>query len=205
MQAIRNLCTRALLLKEGRLVADGPVSSILQRYASEQATSLDLQFRALTNRLNRARGYARISKFSIVNKSGLNTARWVVRAGDSVEFRIAYEIYEPVNALAVSVSLSLPGGGEMLTSMRKLIRTNLRVGDSGEIALQIPRLPLAPGEFAINLALGNDDFSIIDDLVDANAHLPHLTVESANEAAAVATGLFSVDHVFQHIDPVDTK
>lgn len=203
MQAIRSLCTRALLLQEGRLVADGPVTDILQRYASGQTASLDLHSQAVANRLNRARGHVRISRFSIVNKSGLS--HWSMRAGDPIEFRIAYEAHEQLDELAVSIGLSQPGSGEMLTNIRQPVGRSLRPGDKGEIAFQIPKLPLTPGEFAINLALGNNDFSVVDDLVDENAHLPHLIVEPATEDAAMATGLFSVDYSFRHIQKAGTN
>jgi lipopolysaccharide transport system ATP-binding protein len=201
MQAIRSLCTRALLLKEGQLVADGPVTDILQRYATEQAASLNLEAFAVANRLNRARGHVRITHFSIGNPSGSRPAHWSLRNGDPVEFRISYRVHEPVGSLAVSVGFSAVASGEILTSIRQSIRTEAsQPGEGGEITLRIPRFPLTPGEFAISLALGNADFSIVDDLVDANVHLPHLTVEPAADDPIHATGLFSLDYDYQHVE-----
>lgn len=203
MQAIRSLCSRALLLQEGGLVADGPVSDVLQQYASGQAASLDLHSRALGNRLNRARGHARIRHFSIVNEHA--PARWSVRTGEPLEFQIGYKIHEAVDALAVSVSLSLPGTGEVITSMRQQIRDALPVGESGDISLRIPNVPLAAGEFEIILSLGNADFSIVDDIVDANVHLPHLIVEPARDGSTMP-GLFSIEHAFRPVEqPINDR
>ncbi len=107
MQAIR-ACARCAVAAGGRLISDGPVSDILQRYAAGQADLLNLQSQALVNRLNRARGHVRISRFSAVNDAEIGSSKWVVRVGDPIEFRIAYEVHEPIDELAVSIGLSLP-------------------------------------------------------------------------------------------------
>jgi len=58
MQAIRSLCSRALLLREGKLVADGPVGEIVAEYNAAAQSVLDIRDLSLRNRLNRTRGNA---------------------------------------------------------------------------------------------------------------------------------------------------
>ena len=173
MQAIRSLCTRALLLDRGSLVADGPVSEVLAQYAAGQSTSLDVRERSLRNRLNRARGHARITAFSISSPGQPELQKWSFNSGDAVEFNISYEIFEPINSLDLVVSFTLAGSDIVVTSLKETVRTQpLEPGDTGEIRVEIPRLPFRPGEFALTLGLGSNAFGIFEDILDANVKSP---------------------------------
>jgi lipopolysaccharide transport system ATP-binding protein len=200
MQAIRSLCSRALLLKEGQLVADGPVADILQRYASEQSGTLDMRNRALGNRLNRARGHARITNFSIATPGAKDRDSSSFMAGEAMEIRIAYEVLHPIDSLAALVSITPPGRSDVVTNMKPVIRSSpAEPGETGEVTIVIPKLPLRPGEFAITAGLGNHDFSVFEDILDANVSLPHITVEANEDDWLQRTGMFSIEYEVSHI------
>lgn len=199
MQAIRSLCSRAILLKEGQLVADGAVADVLQRYAAEQSTSFDVRDRALGNRLNRTRGHARITNFSITAAEAEGRDSWSFVAGDAMKLQISYEILQPVDSLGVLVSFATVGNNDVVTNVKHVARHDrTEAGEGGDITVLIPRLPLRPGEFALTIGLGNHDFSVFEDILDANVNLPHVTVESAQDDWLTRTGLFSMDYEFDH-------
>ncbi|HEX5425749.1 MAG TPA: ABC transporter ATP-binding protein [Candidatus Acidoferrales bacterium] len=199
MQAIRSLCTRALLLKEGRLIADGSVGDILRRYASEQTSSLDLRNRAIGNRLNRTRGHARILNVAMSAPDVKDHDAWSFLTGEAVELKITYDIVQPVQSLAVLISFVAAGSGDIVTSIRHVARANAAdTGESGEMTILIPKLPLRPGEYALTIALADREFGIFEDVVDANVDLPHLVVESAETGLDAGGGWFAMDYICRH-------
>lgn len=201
MQAIRSLCSRAILLERGTLVADGPVGEVLTRYAAGQQTSFDVRERSLGNRLNRTRGHARIAAFSISSPGQPERQKWSFNSGDALELDISYEVHQPVDSLDLVVSFAVAGSGDIVTSLKEVIRDRpLKAGDTGEIKIEIPKLPFRPGEFALTLGLGSNDFSIFEDILDANVNLPHLIIESAEENIFHRGGLVSIDYNVRHAE-----
>lgn len=196
MQAIRSLCSRALLLDGGSLVADGPVSDVLARYSAGLAASLDLKSVAVANRLNRARGYVRASDVS-VSGSGSSEERWSFKPGETLRLGIGYEVFEQIESLGLSVSLSAAGSDEILTNIRQVASAiAIEQGCSGKITLTIPNLPLRPGEFSLSIALSNSDFSVVEDLLDTNVGLPHLTIDGTEGLDQF--GMFSLVSTIEH-------
>jgi lipopolysaccharide transport system ATP-binding protein len=199
MQAIRSLCSRALLLDRGSLIADGPVSDVLSKYAASQQTSFDVRERSLRNRLNRARGHARITAFSISNPGQAELQKWSFNTGDPLELNVSYEVHEPIDSLGLVVSFAVAGSGDVVTSIREAVRNqSSQPGDTGEITIEIPKLPFRPGEFALMLGLGSNDFSVFEDILDANVNLPHLVVESTDDDLFGRGGLVSIDYSIRH-------
>jgi lipopolysaccharide transport system ATP-binding protein len=191
LQAIRSLCSRALLLERGSLVADGPVSEVLTRYSAGLSASLDLKSVAVANRLNRARGHVRVSNVSVSHADDHNEQQWSFETGETLRLSIDYEVFERVESLGLSFAISPAGSEEILTNIRRVASSGpIDKGQLGRIKLTIPKLPLMPGEFAISLALGNSDFSIVEDLLDTNVGLPHLTINATD--AVDQFGLFSL-------------
>ena len=204
MQAIRSLCSRALLLEGGSLVADGPVSDVLSSYAAGQpTTSFDVRDRSLRNRLNRTRGHARITAFSVSDPGQSLVQKWSFNPGDPLELVISYEIKEPLQSLDFIVSFKPVGGEDILTSLKEVLRDKpLNPGDSGEIKIKIPKLPFRPGEFEMVLGLGSGDFSVFEDILDSNVNLPHLIIDAADDDLFGRSGLVSIDYTMSHTKAV---
>ncbi len=105
MQAIRSLCTRALLLDRGSVVSDGAVADVLSQHANGQRAALNLRNSSLRDRLNRTRGHARISAVILARPEQPETANWSYKTGDAVELRVAYEVLEPLETLEFVFSI----------------------------------------------------------------------------------------------------
>jgi lipopolysaccharide transport system ATP-binding protein len=199
MQAIRSLCSRALLLQNGSLIADGSVSDVLSKYAAGQQTSFDVRERSLHNRLNRTRGHARITAFSISGPGGSQLEKWSFSTGDALELHISYQIQKPVDSLDVVISFTSAGSGEVVTSLKEVVHDRpMDPDDTGEIRIEIPRLPFRPGEFALTIGLGSNDFGIFEDILDTNVNLPHLVIHSEEDDFFRRGGLVAIDYKFFH-------
>jgi lipopolysaccharide transport system ATP-binding protein len=195
VQAIRALCSRAILLGNGRLIADGSVPDVLARYSAEQNTFIDTRGKSLKNRLNRTRGRVRIASCELGSRGGT----WSFFAGDAMELKIHYEVYEPIESLAVLVVFASAGDGNVVTNIKEVIHpVPMGIGAKGNITISIPRIPFRPGEFALSLGLGNDDFSIFEDILDTNVDIPHITIEADEQDLFLRTGLFSIDYRVAH-------
>ena len=91
------------------------------------------------------------------------------------------------------------GGGEVITVIKEVVeKSSLPTGASGSIAVTITRLPLRPGEFDLSLGLGNEDFSIFEDILDNNIDIPHVAIESSEQDMHLRSGLFSLDYRVTH-------
>jgi lipopolysaccharide transport system ATP-binding protein len=195
MQAIRSLCTRAMLLDRGSLVADGAVADVLSEHAAGQRATVDLRNSSLRDRLNRTRGHARISAVSLGRPKQPDRSNWTYRTGDAVEFRISYEVLKPLDSLEFVVTIAVAGTGEIVTSIRDFVRDGAsQPGDAGDIVISVPKLPLRAGEFALTLGLGSNDFANFEDILDANVSLPHLIVEATDGSMFGRGGLIAIDY-----------
>ena len=192
MQAIRHLCTRAVLLENGRLTADGSVNSVLKKYSSGQQTEFDLSEKALTNRKNRAVGRVLVVGFGLEDPRAADP--WTFNSGDSLRVRVEVKTYQRIDTLSSSLALTDMSSGVLVTSLREQVsEIPLEAGITGSFCFEVKRLSLRPGDFAISFAIGNADFSIIDDLLDSNVGLPVLTMESTEQDLYNRMGILDLD------------
>jgi hypothetical protein len=118
---------------------------------------------------------------SVSGSNGDGEQRWSFKPGETLRLSIGYEVFERIESLGLSLSFSSAGSDDILTNIRQIAsRTAIDQGRSGKITLTIPNLPLRPGEFSLSVALGNADFSIVEDLLDTNVGLPHLTIDGSD-------------------------
>ena len=200
VQAIRALCSRAILLSSGKVMADGAVSDVLARYSADQSTFIDARGKSLKNRLNRARGRVRFTSCELGSGS-----TWSFAAGDAMELKMDYEVHEPIESLAALAVFSSAGDGTVVTNIKEVVHQGpMSVGAKGCIKISIPRIPFRPGEFALSLGLGNSDFSVFEDILDTNVGIPHITIESDERDLFLRTGLFSVDYRVSHSSETPT-
>jgi len=148
---VLSLCPRAILLRSGRLVHDGPAESTIKNYlahlSSKNAQAFD------NNPERRGNGAIRLVGGRILNEVNRASSHLVAGRPASFEFRyknitgvrhganIVFAIY---NQLGVAVSwfdFSLSHG---------LVE---RLGSGGVFTCQIPDLPLPVGQYSVNIQL----------------------------------------------------
>jgi lipopolysaccharide transport system ATP-binding protein len=194
-QAIRHLCTRAILIEKGALVADGLTADVLSRYTSTQKVAFDVRSAAVANRLNRAAGRARFSEFELLDRT--NEAGWTFAPQEPLRIRFGYEVHEAVNSLSANICINTLHNDQMVTSMHSVLRSGkTAAGEKGQFILSIPALWLRPGDFALSAALLSSDSSVVEDLLDSNVGMPLITMSSEEDNPLRRLGVMSIPHNF---------
>lgn len=143
-------CTRAVLLERGRLIDDGPVFSVLDRYtASVQRMAVS----SLEERLDRQG--SGVFRFVGIEVAG---ARGPAMTGNDLEVRIAFAALVPPPEVNVTVSIyGLLGEPLVGLSNRLSGQTLGPLPPAGELHCTVPGLPLGPGRYSIGLTAETAD------------------------------------------------
>jgi len=193
LQAIRTLCSRALLLEHGRLAKDGPTGEVIQAYLSRQKGRVDLRTASLSDRTNRTAGRVRMVDLTISDASGAE--RWSFAVGERIVLTLRWEAFEDVNSLALLISILSPSDGSVVSNIKDALRdAAVKTGERGSCRVTLETANLRPGSLALSVALGNRDFSIFEDIADSNVNLPFLDLNSEELDSHRRMGYFSVGY-----------
>ncbi len=161
MAAIQSLCTRAILLEDGQVIADGSVEEGIRQYFISIEQQLASQ--TLDERTDRKGGEQfRFTGLDILDAEGL-TVKEVIRSGDCVAVRLRYrcDAPAPLQDVAVSISFShLPGAVLYNCRSEFLDRTFSINPGEGHLTCTLPRFPLKAGRYSFNIAANQGDHAL---------------------------------------------
>jgi lipopolysaccharide transport system ATP-binding protein len=152
LAAIKSLCTRAVLLQDGKIVADGEVEDTVMKYLdltwplTSDGSVPDSPGRVGT-------GEARLRKVAITNTSGRRIER--VHLGQPVRVVATYEVTDPLPDAVVELGISTPDGIRVATA----ISTDngggpIRLGAGvREVSVELALTLLPHPQYVIDLAL----------------------------------------------------
>jgi lipopolysaccharide transport system ATP-binding protein len=166
--AVENLCTRALHVDRGRLIADGKVSDVLRGYVGGATGSADGSRDLAAVGRRRGSGELRFTRVEVLSSKHGQGSR-IVRSGESFAIRMFYTCRRPVRRPVFSVALfnlqSVPVFAIHTSDLNYSIPS---VEADGYIDLELERVNLMPGRYVLHLAVGDDvDVHRYDHLVDA--------------------------------------
>src|SRR4029078_4109279 len=116
-QAVRQLCTRCVLLDHGRVIADGPTDATLAVY-NQRLRDMRVDGETGINNPENRRGSGAI-RFTAVSVEGLEGAeRYTFEMGETVRFRLSVRTNAPIRGLAIVVALRSGMSRELVTSAR---------------------------------------------------------------------------------------
>jgi lipopolysaccharide transport system ATP-binding protein len=168
-QAIRQLCTRGILLERGRVISDGAtdeVMSVYNRRLREMRIDADTGVNNPQNR--RGSGAVRFTAAAVEEPDG--EERYTFAMGDTVRFRLSFTTYKELRGLAVFVGIRSGASRELLTSVRHVVtETRVVPGTSCTVLVDLPDLNLRPGEYPLYLHAGEAidspvNYDVLDDL-----------------------------------------
>ncbi|KAB8144398.1 ABC transporter ATP-binding protein [Chloroflexia bacterium SDU3-3] len=158
MGAIRGLCQRAIWLDRGGVVADGPVFEVVDRYLQ---TSFDPALVRIDLRETpRTGGMGRRMKLSgITFNDGA-----VIQHGEPLRATFSYTTSAECDSVALGFGFSTLDGVRILSvdSDVGADRRDLPAGASGSATVELARLDLQPGHYALDVGARSGDNSALD-------------------------------------------
>jgi lipopolysaccharide transport system ATP-binding protein len=165
MAAIESLCDRCILLDGGRVVADGPVDTVIAAYQAAGAGA-SADWVDLSKHTGRRTGSVPLMKrAALLDESGAMTAS--IRMGSSLSVQVEFESLDKPLRPFLGLSIKTFIGARVTGIDNRIIPGFVfdPVG-RGRITCRLDRVPLMPGNYVIDLYLGDENLSL-DAVFDA--------------------------------------
>jgi lipopolysaccharide transport system ATP-binding protein len=193
--AVQALCSRALLLREGRLLAEGPPAAILAQYERDgRELSFDGDTAVHDRRYRRGSGEVRFTAIELVDERG--ERRHAFEPGETICFELTYECRQAIRGLSVLIALRSPFGEQMVTSTSyRLVSQSLPASHRGTIRIEFPTNPLRPGLYPLYFWIGrpdSDPFDVVDGLLEPLTIFTTRPAEELGYDPAQTIGYFSI-------------
>ena len=153
--SIKSLCNRALLLGDGRLLADDAADRVLDYYSARVAEKENRGALAeATDFAGRSgSGEVRITQVDLLVNGQSSD---ILRSGDAVTLRVSYQVHQPVPDLTLGFLLKDRTGYDIFgtnTLSLGLALDTRTPGTAAAVAFHFPCLALGPGSYSLTLAL----------------------------------------------------
>jgi lipopolysaccharide transport system ATP-binding protein len=174
MDAIKNLCSRCILLDKGKIIFEGATADALRAYNNLQS---DGKIKVNSGEYNKnRRGSGTLSFTSIRILDTNNVERNSFNIGETVRFKIAYEVFAEIRGLHTNVCFfSGKARDFLLTDVRYEIKSGiLKKGDKGEAIIEVQLTAIRPGEYILYFWLGDEaatqqgapiHYDVVDDMI----------------------------------------
>lgn len=151
MAAIQNLCLSCLLLERGIVEIEGATSTVISHYLSTTEKNKDNVL--LVERLDRrGNGKMKFTDIAILDDSKTEIA--VSQTGQPLIIKISYIASEGAinkNAVVLLKFTNQEGSIMFACLTRSSFKEMLKLSKTGTIECCIPKLPLLPGRYSINI------------------------------------------------------
>jgi lipopolysaccharide transport system ATP-binding protein len=153
LAAIEALCRRSILLQEGRLTAEGPTQDVMHAYVSSLPDETTEPLADRTDRL----GDGQIKLESVHWETSDGQRVPALRTGGDYRFVLTYQCPDgrPKEGVLVTFLVKDATGQPVLLQQTDFyeVRSN-STPPRGEYRCRIPKLPLAAGDYSIDLYVG---------------------------------------------------
>ena len=148
--AVSALCSKAILIDDGNIVASGPTDSVVRTYVNRTRDNAAIPLAERKDR--KGDGRVRFKKVSILNER-LEVVDTVVSGQDiSLSFEYDLRDAEEVNHVVVQAKFSGVFGQPLFACLSKSShRSSLALSHGTRLLCHIPRLPLQPGVYAFTI------------------------------------------------------
>jgi lipopolysaccharide transport system ATP-binding protein len=177
MSVVRTLCTRGIVLDQGRVTIDTTAAEASAAYTNSFNSANSIEQEGLANRKGRTSGAVRFSEFRMVDDTGRDRVNF--RPGETVCLRLSVKAYADVPSLGFYVSISSGVTNEIITSIKDaLVATEIKAGSEFDFEIELPDVHLRPGDYRLYICLGDRTCGKFYDVIDDNVSLPYLSVVS---------------------------
>ncbi len=169
LQAIRNLCQKAIILNNGEMYDSGSAEECLKTYndlVREVKITVDTEVKDFTHR--RGKGNVRMASLEVTGTEG--EQRFVYKKGEKILFRISYNVYKEMAGLTCTIALLSGISREAIVLIHHVITEDILMpGDTGGMLVEIEELNIKAGEYPLYFELRDSKYNeyskdVIDDL-----------------------------------------
>jgi lipopolysaccharide transport system ATP-binding protein len=170
MGAVADLCTRAILLNQGKIIMDDTAENVVRAYVKQNMRVSLSDVSALNDpTIRRGSGIARFVSIRIENLAGEQVNEFV--SGETIRIKMQIKINKSIGELMASISLRAGRSRDIVTTTgRNLIEPgNFEPGDTIEMEYVFRDVQLRPGVFETYFWLGDrraeSAFDVVDNLL----------------------------------------
>ena len=196
-QAVRQLCTRCILLEHGRVISDAPTDETLAVYNQRlREMRIDAETGINNPENRRGSGAIRFTGVSVEGPGG--EERYGFKMGETIRFRLAWQLNEPMRGVAIVIALRSGMSREIVTSVRHVVSTDqLPAGSKGSVIVEFPDVYIRPGEYPLYLHISEavptrTNYDVLDDLTPPLVIAPGGRRMHPNFDPAQPLGVFSI-------------
>jgi lipopolysaccharide transport system ATP-binding protein len=148
LSAVRELCSRAILIERGEVKREGSVTQVLEEYFSNFTANAEIDIKP--EKLLGPQQYSKLRKLQLLDGSGLPTTIFIMN--QPLVARILVEITQPVQKVEVGLKVSTRFGAAVhyFTSSWEGLYPNLEPGLHW-FEVRVPALAVFPGTYNISL------------------------------------------------------
>jgi len=191
LHLIRSLCTRLIVLDQGRLIQDGPVEQVLPSFIKLLQPGGDVGRADLKNRAAYCTGELRIEKFDFFNQK--NEPSWKFSSDEMGYCEVEYFVQKPIKGLSVALFIANPLTEDVITTIKeKITHETVLEGTRNKVRLEFPRLALRPGDYSVQICLMNEEGHLYYDRVGREADIPFLSITSSEVDPQKRIGYFTL-------------
>jgi lipopolysaccharide transport system ATP-binding protein len=159
MASIEALCDRCILLKEGRIIAEGLPREVLATYTATMLHASSGRV-DLTDHRGRRKEDSDHSMISVALASGTREPISMVRVGETLEIKVEFACRKPISPV-LGVVIANSHGVPILSFDNFFIGGyQFARASRGTISCVIDELPLMPGRYLIDLWLNDGERSV---------------------------------------------
>lgn len=186
MEAVQSLCTRAIWLEGGSVLADGTASDVVLSYLASTAKMAISDIAARTDRSGR--GNIRICSLSIADASGRSPS-----TGNQATIRFNLRAHAPLKGAIIARFVVRDSMDRILTlltseSDSKELTFN---GNEGTAICSLPKVPLVPGDYTADVSFWLNGY--LEDKVNRALAFTVMAGDYFNSGKAYQVGSFHVD------------
>ena len=196
-QAVRQLCTRCILLEHGRVISDAPTDETLAVY-NQRLREMRVDAETGINNPENRRGSGAV-RFTGVSVEGIGgEERYGFKMGETISFRLAWQLNESMRGVAIVIALRSGLSREIVTSVRHVVSTDLlSAGSKGTVVVEFPDVYIRPGEYPLYLHISEavptkTNYDVLDDLTPPLVIAPGGRRMHPNFDPAQPLGVFSI-------------
>ncbi len=197
LQAIKNLCQKTAIINNGELLTCGPTSETIDFYHKLIREIKIDENTDINDKLHRrGKGVIRFTGIEVTDIKG--NKKFNFEIGESIRFKITYEVYKEMKGITVIIALLSGLSRECLTLAKyELTDKNLSPGAKGEAEIEFMHVYIKPGEYPLYFELIDNEMNgytkdVLDDLTAPLTITGGKNKEDSDFQADKPSGFFAI-------------